>query len=122
MLTALADPALLYVCPDTAQMAFGDFDLGASFEKYAERIEYVHYKDIAFHDGRGAYLPTIPPRVSEKGAWGHNRSADFLEPGRGVINFRELHRIAVRAGFDGWIVVDPDYPLTTPYKSSLHSA
>lgn len=117
-LMELTDPDLLTVCPDTAQMALGDYDLKRTFERYAERITYVHYKDIAFHDGAGGYLPHIPEGFCEQGAWGEDRIADVLEPGRGVVDVPALARILASAGFNGWVVVDLDYTLVPPLESS----
>ncbi len=117
-LMELTDPGLLSFCPDTAQMLAGDYDLKAAFEKYADRITYVHFKDIAFYDGKGGYLSYVPPGVKEKGAWGPDRIADVLEPGRGVVDVAGLYKIMASAGFDGWVVVDLDYSLTTPLESS----
>lgn len=115
---ALTDPGLVTLCPDTAQMALGDYDLEATFEKYAERITYVHFKDIAFHDGAGGYLPHIPKGFKERGAWGPDRIADIVDTGCGVVDVAGLYGIMKSAGYDGWIVVDQDYSLTTPLESS----
>jgi len=117
-LMELTDPDLLTVCPDTAQMALGDYDLERTFEKYAERITYVHYKDIAFRDGAGGYLPDVPEGFCEQSAWGEDRIADVLEPGRGVVDVPALARILASVGFDGWVVVDLDYTLVPPLESS----
>lgn len=117
-LMELTDPDLVTICPDTAQMALGDYNLEKMFEKYAERISYVHFKDIAFLDGKGGYLPDIPPGFCEKGAWGPDRIAEVLEPGQGVVDVAGLFSIIESAGFDGWVVVDLDYALTTPIESS----
>jgi len=114
----LTDPDLVTVCPDTAQMALGDYDLVAAFEKYAERITYVHFKDIAFHDGRGGYLAGIPRGVKDRGAWGPGRSADIVDTGCGAVDVARLYAILKSAGYRGWIVVDQDYSLTTPLASA----
>ena len=114
----LTDPDLVTICPDTAQMALGDYDLRATFEKYAERITYVHFKDIAFRDPKGATLSGIPPGVKEKGAWGPDRIADIVDTGCGIIEVAGLYRILESAGYAGWIVVDQDYAQTTPKESA----
>ena len=117
-LMQLTDPALVTLCPDTAQMALGDFDLPAAFEKYADRITYVHFKDLAFLDEQGRRLPEIRPGLSQKGAWGAGREAVVLEPGQGAIDFSPLWNILDSAGFDGWVVVDLDYSLSSPLESA----
>jgi inosose dehydratase len=120
LLMDLTEPALVTLCPDTAQMALGDYDIPATFAKHADRIGYVHFKDLAFLGEQGARLPHIPRRrsVSERGAWGPNRSSLVLEPGQGAVDFTTLWRTLAAAGFDGWIVVDLDYSTTTPLESS----
>ena len=121
MLMELAEPDLVTLCPDTAQMALGDFDLPAAFKKYAHRISYVHFKDIAFLDDHGDRLREIPRRLSEKGAWGPGRDAVVLGPGQGAVDFASLWKMLDSAGFDGWVVVDLDYSFSTPRESARTS-
>ena len=97
-------------CPDTAQLTMGDFDVPATFRKYAPRIGFVHFKDIdvnrpwqitAAHGG--------PATWSDTGAYHVDSKWRFVEPGRGRIDFPTLLSVLQGAGYNGWIVVDLDY-------------
>ncbi len=92
-LMAETDPAFVRFTPDTAQLALGGFDLIDTFEQYAERMCYVHFKDL-----------------------GEDRR--FTELGTGTIEFHPLSDILRDADFDGWIVTDLDYTSLAPTKSS----
>lgn len=95
-LMAATDPGLVKCTPDTAQLALGGFDLPATFEKYVDRMEYVHFKDL---DG--------------------NRR--FIELGHGIVQFEPLVEILKAASFSGWIVTDLDYTSLDPTVSSRHN-
>jgi len=86
------DPNLVKLCPDTAQMALGDFDSLDVFTRYAERIGCVHFKDLG------------PDRR-------------FIELGHGTVDFPPLYEVLVGAGFEGWIIVDLDYTDLAPKDS-----
>jgi len=91
-LMELTNPEVVKLCPDTAQMALGDFDLLQVFTKYAKRIGCVHFKDLDENDR-------------------------FIELGRGTVDFPSLHRVLMQNDFDGWIIVDLDYTNLTPRVS-----
>jgi inosose dehydratase len=104
------DPDLVRFCPDTAQLMMGDFDVLATFRRYARRIGFVHFKDIdtnrpwsvaAAHGGPSTWADTGGYHVDSK--W------RFVELGRGQIDFPALLAVLREAGFDGWIVDDFDY-------------
>jgi inosose dehydratase len=109
-LMALTDPDLVHFCPDTAQLTMGDFDLLATFQKYASRIGFIHFKDIdvnrnwpvtASHGG--------PTTWSDTGAYEIDSRWRFVELGRGRIDFATLLDVVRGAGYDGWILDDFDY-------------
>jgi len=95
-LMAATHPDLVKCTPDTAQLALGDFDIPATFEKYVDRMHYVHFKDL--DDNRR-----------------------FTELGRGIVDFPPLAEMLKQAEFDGWIVVDLDYTSLDPRESSRHN-
>ncbi len=95
-LMAATDPQIVKCTPDTAQLALGDFDIPATFEKYVDRMHYVHFKDL--DDNRR-----------------------FIELGCGLVDFPPLAEMLKQAGFDGWIVVDLDYTSLDPRESSRHN-
>ena len=91
-LMALTDPTLVKLCPDTAQLSLGLFDLAEVFTEYLDRIAYVHFKDLDW-----------------------NRR--FIELGAGTIDFAPLWGMLQGRGYDGWIVVDLDYTSLPPDES-----
>ena len=95
-LMASTDPEVVKFTPDTAQLALGDFDLPVTFERYVDRMQYVHLKDL-----------------------GEDRR--FIELGCGTIDFAPLAAILKDAGFAGWIVTDLDYTSLDPAVSSRHN-
>ncbi|MFP3904379.1 MAG: sugar phosphate isomerase/epimerase family protein [Armatimonadota bacterium] len=90
------DPALLKCTLDTAHLALGGFDIPATFERYADRIRYVHLKDLD----------------------GERRFAD-LE--RGTVDLEAPAQILLEHGFEGWAVCDLDYTDRDPRESSRHN-
>ncbi|MBC7234939.1 MAG: TIM barrel protein, partial [Chloroflexi bacterium] len=109
-LMELTDPALVGFCPDTAQLALGDFDVVETIRRYADRVRFVHYKDVTFA-GRpqGELWPGGPKVPSDDGAYGIDSRGRFVELGRGVIDFFAITEVLLNAGYDGWIVDDFDY-------------
>lgn len=87
------DPADLKCTLDTAHLTLGGFDVPATFRRYAERLCYVHLKDLAA-DRR------------------------FADLGAGVVNLSEAARILRETGFSGWIVNDLDYTDNDAFESS----
>lgn len=98
------DPELISLTLDTAHTVLGGMDPVATFAQYAERVRYVHMKDI---------LP-----VEQLGAewW-----ANFRELGRGTVNFPKIVSILRQAGFDGVLCVELDNPRVCGYKSAAIS-
>jgi inosose dehydratase len=73
------------LCPDTAHIEAGGGDPVAVIKKYADRIQYVHFKDY--------------------------KSGSFLPLGEGHQNFAEMLSLLRAANYDGWITVELDsYP------------
>jgi hypothetical protein len=92
-LMELTDPELVRFCPDTAQLTMGDFDVLATFRKYARRIGFVHFKDLdvnrpwAITGARGG-----PSTWSDTGAYHVDSKWRFVE--------MEALSFATRAGTD----------------------
>jgi sugar phosphate isomerase/epimerase len=76
------------------------------FEKYADRIKYVHLKD---------WDPTLPPEVSGQG--GTAVLKDFVELGQGRVNLKGCIDILRRSGYDGWLTIELDYTRRTAWES-----
>jgi inosose dehydratase len=94
-------PDLLMLTLDTAHTVLGGMDPVATFAQYAERVRYVHMKDI---------LPVTDPDAP----W----SSGFRELGRGVVNFPAIVSILDAAGFTGVLCVEMDEPRVCGYRSA----
>lgn len=71
MLMDKTDPKYFNLGPDTAQVWMGGGDPVVFFEKYKNRIVYMHYKDIrGYYRGLPGYLDNV------------------IELGRGIIDSR----------------------------------
>lgn len=90
------DPAQLKCTLDTAHLTLGGFDVGSTFMRYADRLYYVHLKDLAA-DRR------------------------FADLGRGTVDFAEPARVLAESSFSGWIVNDLDYTDNDPFETSQHN-
>jgi inosose dehydratase len=106
----LTDPDLVKFCPDTAQLTMGDFDVHATFQKYARRIGFIHFKDIDLnHPWSVTASHGGPSTWSDTGAYHVDSKWRFVELGRGRIDFPALLAVVRAAGYDGWILDDFDY-------------
>lgn len=79
---------------DTAHLTLGGFDVPETFRRYADRLCYVHLKDLA------------PDRR-------------FADLGHGTVNIAEAAGILLESGFSGWIVNDLDYTDNDAFASSV---
>jgi inosose dehydratase len=95
---------LLSLTVDTAHTVLGEMDPVSTFAQYADRVRYVHMKDIIPVDD-----PSIP--------WW----SGFRELGRGIINFPAIVAILKDAGFGGVLCVEMDRPRVCGYKSAAIS-
>jgi len=98
------DPALVSLTLDTAHAVLGGMDPVLTFAQYADRVRYVHMKDIVPIDDPG--LPW----------W-----SGFRELGRGTVNFPAVVGVLEEAGFDGVLCVELDNPRVCGYKSAAIS-
>jgi len=98
------EPTVLSLTLDTAHTVLGGMDPVATFAQYADRVGYVHMKDI------GTVRDPDQP-------W----YAGFRELGRGAVDFPAIAAILKRAGFDGVLCVELDRPRICGYKSALIS-
>lgn len=91
------DPQYLYAGFDTAQLSAAGADAVEYFERYKDRIRYVHLKDRQI--GRPTY-------------------GNFCELGLGFIDVAACIDVLRGAGYDGWLIVEVDQSLTTPIGSA----
>ena len=107
------DPNLVGLCFDTGHYRFGGGEPLDIFDRYAERIWHVHFKDCQ---------PEIAAHSRSDG-WDYFESVGkgvFCELGKGNVDFpafiAELHN----RDYDGWIVVEQDVlpGMGSPYESA----
>lgn len=119
-LMALTDPELVKFCPDSAQLWMGDFDVPATFQKYARRIGFVHFKDLdQNHSWETTGAHRGPKTWADTGGYHVDSRWRFVELGRGVIDFPALLAILREAGYDGWILDDFDYSAYPTREASV---
>ena len=102
-LCSLTDPALVGLCPDTGHLAYAGVVPEDIFRDYAQRIGYVHLKDV---DER-KLARVRSERVDFVGAV---RMGLFVELGAGMIGVRGIVDALGRAGYRGWLIVEQDAP------------
>ena len=97
VLLDLLDPKLVGFAPDTGQIAKGGADPLPVVERWADRVRYVHMKDLSpeWEEMRRAGVPLRSPE-------------GYAEVGQGVIDFQRLLPILERASFDGWLMAELD--------------
>ncbi len=97
LLLSLLDPALVGFAPDTGQIAKGGADPVPVIARWADRIRYVHLKDLAvgWEEQRAAGVPLRSPE-------------GYAELGQGTIDFPRVLAILDRAAYDGWLMAELD--------------
>ncbi len=105
----LLDPALVGFCCDCGQLELGDFDVLQTVRDFADRITFMHYKDVT-KAGRpdGELWPgkVVP---CDEGAYNVDSRYRWVELGRGCVPYVEITKIMAEHHYDGWIVDDFDY-------------
>ena len=104
MFCDLTDPELVGLCLDTAHTTIAGGDPVEVFDKFADRIVYVHLKDVD---------PTL--------AKGENPMLAFGALGTGTVDFKGVVDVLKKHGYDGVLCVELDRPLVCNYKSALVS-
>ncbi len=105
MFLANTDPDLVTLCLDTAHTDIAGMDCVQAFEKYADRIGYVHFKDV---DPDETVSPEWP-------------MARFLPLGQGTVDFKGVTKVLKNHGYDGVLCVELDKPPICNYKAAMDS-
>jgi len=90
------DPRYVGYCPDAGHIAKGGMNPLEIIQKYRDRVNLVHYKDM-YTDGRWAAT------------------------GQGYIDFAAITKELVNTGYEGWIVMEDecDRAITEPDQLTL---
>jgi inosose dehydratase len=110
-LCAATDPTLLSLCPDTGHLAYAGVSSAALFRDYADRIGYVHLKDVD-----GELLGRV--RSERIGFVQAVELGLFTELGRGVVAIRDIIDSLTQSDYRGWLIVEQDAP-RHPLASAL---
>jgi inosose dehydratase len=86
---------LCELCLDTGHCAYAGADPVALYRRWADRIPYLHLKDV-------------DPARRDGDFWGSVRAGVFRPLGEGVVDFGGLVAALSETGFDGWAVVEQD--------------
>ena len=87
--------ALADLCLDTGHLAYAGIDPVAFYRSHAERIPYVHVKDL-------------DPARTGQGFWESVAAGAFRPLGAGSVDVPAFVAELVVGGYDGWLVVEQD--------------
>lgn len=100
------DPALVDLCLDTAHITLSGGNAVEAFDRYFDRLAYVHLKDVA---------PSAPLRPEEK------PMRRFRALGQGVVDFLGVYQVLQSRGYDGVVCVELDYQKVCNFESAQFS-
>ncbi len=112
LIMELADPEYIFLCPDTAHLVKGGSDPVEVFTAYAERIAYVHFKDIPWRPEEAILSDEATDTTYVPG---------FLELGEGSIDFPAVLQVLKKHKYQGWISIELDTTERTPKESAAIS-
>lgn len=92
------DPELVGFGPDTAHLIAGRCDPVAMFDRYKERIKFVHLKDITGDMDVRGIDQTIGVEVY----------SNFRELGEGIVDFPGVFRVLKSVGYGGYLCAELD--------------
>ncbi|OLQ72137.1 AP endonuclease [Photobacterium proteolyticum] len=89
------------LCLDTGHLYYAGMDPATSLVKYAERLDYVHFKDV---DAAKLYQ-AVEKRV---GFWQACADGVMCPLGEGAVNYDEVSKALQEIGYKGWIAVEQE--------------
>ena len=117
-LLELTDPRVVGFCCDVAQVTISGMDAAAIVKRYAQRITFMHYKDVAPNAIKRGELWPGYAMPNDDGAYNVDSTWRMVELGRGVVDFRAVSDVLLAAGYDGYLMDDFDYSSYAAYASS----
>lgn len=106
------DPDIIGFGPDTAHLVTGNCDPVAIFERYKERIKFVHLKDIA---------STNVESVGISGEIGVEVYDNFRELGQGIVDYKNIFRVLKSVDYSGYLCAELDRTRYTHKESAIMS-
>lgn len=104
----MTDPNVVFLAPDTAHLHKAGMDPVAIMQRYAERIAYVHLKDV---------MPESPDLSQFSAFTGTEALPIFCELGLGPVDFEAVIDLLRSIDYDGWLTVEIDRSTSTPKQS-----
>jgi len=89
------NPKYVRFCADVGHLTAMGLDAVQVVKKYASRLAVSHWKDFDPKLGGPTYL-------------GAGATGDFVELGRGIVDFRALADLYREIGFEGWVQLELD--------------
>jgi inosose dehydratase len=89
------------LCLDTGHAAYAGIDLDALLDRWGERVEYLHLKDVREEVRDGAVR-------GRAGFWGAVGEGVFCPLGEGMVDFPRLLARLERMDFDGPVTIEQD--------------
>lgn len=90
----------VFLDADTAGLSIAGADPEEFIRQNIDKIGAVHFTDTSFRDDQEAYLqalPEFPAKAADK---------VYRDIGEGSIDFRKIHQILLKAGFDGPVILN----------------
>ncbi|MBR2614903.1 MAG: TIM barrel protein [Clostridia bacterium] len=115
---AQTDPNLVHFCIDTAQAKLCGWDEVENCKRYANRMSYVHFKDVNFIGRKNEMLWEGHNVPDNGGGYTVDSRGRMIELGRGEVRLKDCWEAMKAAGFDGWIVDDHDHTGYAAYDSA----
>ncbi len=97
----MTDPELVGLCLDTGHYHYGGGDVVEATKRYADRIWYLHVKDI----WPEKLAQIRRERIHMRRAWAMD---PFAELGQGCIDFPAFFDVLRTLGYEGWMIVEQD--------------
>ncbi len=89
------------LCLDTGHCAYSGMDPAATLERYADRLDYVHFKDI----DAAVYARVMGERIRFFEACAQGVMCPI---GRGVIDYKGIRALLERIGYEGFVTVEQE--------------
>lgn len=91
----------LGLCFDTGHLSFAGLDPAGMMADHADRLDYVHLKDI----NREVLKETVNEKLD---FWQSYRKGVFCPLGTGSVDFDSVRSVLADHGYDGWLTVEQD--------------
>jgi inosose dehydratase len=107
----MTDPQRVGLCFDVGHLLFGGGDVMGVMERYGDRVQYVHLKDVDLG---------ILDRCRRESLGFHDalRLGIFTEFGTGGMDFQRLFEALEARRYSGWVIVEQDTTKKTPLESA----